>query len=72
MARPTNKQRRIKQAADLLENETLTSIFDERLSDIYERWKSGSTVEERETCYFDVRALEELRDAIYATARDAA
>ncbi len=72
MARPTSKQTRIKQAAELLENETLQYIFDEREREIYDRWKASETVEERESCYFEIKALEGLRDAIYATSTDTA
>ncbi len=70
MARPTAKQIRIKQAKKLLENETLGSMFDEREQEIIERWKASTTVERRETCYFEITALAGLRDTIYATATD--
>ncbi len=70
MARPTSKQIRIKQAAELLENDTLRSIFDEREKEIVERWKVSTTVERRESCYFEITALAGLKDAIYATATD--
>ncbi len=70
MARPTAKQIRIRQAAKLLENETLAAIFDERELEIIERWKGSTTVEKREACYFEVTALAGLKDAIYATATD--
>lgn len=70
MARPTSKQKRTKQAAELLENETLASIFAERERDIYERWKGSDSVEKREACYFEITALEGLRDAIYAIGTD--
>ena len=70
MARLTKKQARIKEAAKLLENETLSSIFDEREQEIIERWKASTTVERRETCYFEITALAGLRDTIYATAKD--
>ena len=70
MARPTSKQIRTKQAAELLENETLASIFDEREREIVERWKVSTTVERRESCYFEITALAGSRDAIYATAND--
>ena len=66
MARPTSRQKRIAQAKALLENETLAAIFDEREREIYERWKGCDTVEKREACYFEITALEGLRDAIYA------
>ncbi len=72
MARPTAKQIRIKAAKRLLENETLSSIFDEREQEIIERWKASTTVERRETCYFEITALAGLRDVIYATATDTA
>ncbi len=67
MVRLTTKQRRTKQAAELLKNETLAYIFGEREREIYERWKGCGTVEKREACYFEITALEGLRDAIYAT-----
>ena len=70
MARPTSKQKRIKQAAELLENETLRYIFDEREREIVDRWKGCGTVEEREACHFELTALEGLRDAIYAIGTD--
>ncbi len=70
MARPTNKQIRIKQAAELLENKALMAIFDDRAKEIIERWIGSTTVERRETCYFEITALAGLKDAIYATATD--
>lgn len=70
MARPTTKQMRIKQAKDLLENETLRFIFDERDREIVERWKGADSVEKREACYFEITALQGLRDAIDATSTD--
>lgn len=70
MARPTSKQKRTKQAKELLENETLTEIFEEREQEIIDRWKGSNTVEKRETCYHELTALEGLRDAIYATGND--
>ena len=70
MARPTSKQIRAKQATELLENETLASIFEEREQEIVERWKVSTTVERRESCYFEIMALAGLRDAIYATTEE--
>jgi hypothetical protein len=70
MARPTNKQIRIKQARELLENKTLLRIFEDRENEIVERWIGSTTVERRETCYFEITALAGLKDAIYATATD--
>ena len=70
MARPTAKKQRIKQAQELLENETLRSIFDEREQEIVERWKVSTTVERRESCYYEIMALANLRDALYATGTD--
>lgn len=70
MARPTSKQIRIKQADELLENDTLRSMFDDLELEIVERWKVSTTVERRETCYFEITALAGLRDTIYATATD--
>ena len=70
MARPTAKKQRINQAKELLENETLSSIFDEREREIVERWKVSTTVERRESCYHEITALAGLKDAIYATGTD--
>lgn len=70
MARLTSKQRMIKLATELLNNEALISIFDSRQLEIVERWKCSDTVEKREACYYEICALEGLRDAIYATATD--
>lgn len=70
MARPTSKEKRIKQARELLENEFLTEIFDTRESEIYERWKASTSFEIRESCYYEMTALEGLRDAIDATATE--
>lgn len=70
MARPTTKQQRIKQAQELLENETLQSIFDERELEIIDCWKGSDTVETREACHFEMTALAGLKDAIYATGTD--
>lgn len=70
VARPTNKQQRIKQARELLENETLRSIFDEREREIIDCWRGCATVESREACHFELTALQGLRDAIYATGTD--
>lgn len=70
MTRPTSKQKRIKQATELLQNETLAHIFDAREREIVERWKGCDSLEKREACYYEIRALIELRDTIYATATD--
>jgi len=72
MARLTRRQAQIKQAAELLENDCLQQIFDERECEIYERWKGCDTVEKREACYFEITALQGLRDHIYATGTDTA
>ena len=66
MARPTNKEKRAKEARELLDNKTLAGIFEARDREIYERWKGSNTVEKRETCYYEITALEGLRDAIDA------
>ena len=70
MSRLSKKARRIKQAQELQQNETLQHIFSTREQEIIERWKSGGSTENREACYYEIRALEGLRDAIYATATD--
>ena len=70
MARPTSKETRIKQAKELLENPVLNAIFREREREIYERWKGSTGFEAREACYYEITALEGLRDAIDATATE--
>lgn len=72
MARPTKRQRQIKQAQELIENETLQEIFDERKSDIRDKWQASGTPEQREACYYEIMALEGLKDAIYAIGTDTA
>ncbi len=70
MARPTNRQRQIKQAKELLANETLREIFESRKQEIVERWQASTTPADREACWFEITALEGLRDAIYAIGND--
>ncbi len=70
MARPTSKQKRIKEAQELLGNETLIAIFATREQEIIDRWKSSTISAVREACYYEITALEGLRDAVYATATE--
>ncbi len=70
MARPTNKQKRINQAQELLDNDYLQQIFTDLREDIRDKWQSCDDAERREACYYEVRALEDLKDGIYATAKD--
>ncbi len=70
MTRLSKKARRIKQAKELEQNETLREIFATREQEIIDAWKAGDTTEKREACYYEFRALEGLRDGIYATATD--
>lgn len=70
MGRPTNKQRRIKDAKDLLECKTLQDMFDEREAQIVGTWKSERDPLARERLHIEVQALSELKDYIYATAND--
>ncbi len=70
MARPTRKQQRIKDAKELLENNTLTEIFETREREIIEAWKTSRGPEMREACYYEITALQGLRDAIDATATE--
>jgi hypothetical protein len=70
MARPTKKQRQIKEARELLANETLKEIFEERKQEIRDRWQSSTTRDEREACFFEITALEGLKDGIYAIGTD--
>ena len=51
-------------------NKTLAHIFDTREREISDRWKASASFEIREACYYEMRALIELRDTIYATATD--
>jgi hypothetical protein len=68
MARPSSKQVRAREAREISDNGTLRVIFDERAADIRSKWESSRTIDERETCHADIRALNELKDAIYAAA----
>jgi hypothetical protein len=70
MARPTKRQRQIKQAKELLANETLREIFDARKQEIFERWQASQTTELREACWYEFTALEGLNDGIYALGND--
>ena len=70
MARPTSKAKLAKEARELLENETLIAIFAAHENDIIERWRGSDTVEKRESCRFELTALEGLRDAIYAAGTE--
>ena len=70
MARPTKKQRQGKEAQELLANETLKEIFEERKQEIRDRWQACADRDEREACYFEITALEGLKDAIYAIGTD--
>ena len=70
MGRPTTRQRQIKEAKELLENETLGEIFKARKLEIFQRWQSSQTPEGREACWYELTALEGLNDAIYALGTD--
>lgn len=70
MARPTKRQRQIKQAQELLANETLKEIFADRKQEIFERWQASATTAHREACWFELTALEELNATIYAIGSD--
>lgn len=74
MARPNKRDVRAREAREIHENGTLREIFDERAASIRSAWEAAQTVEQREQCHADIRALNELKDAIYAaaTARAAA
>ena len=70
MGRPTARQKKAKKARELRQNKTLVSIFEERELDIFSRWKGSTTTEERELCYFEMKALEGLMDAIDAAGTE--
>ncbi len=70
MARLNKKQRQIKEAAELLQNETLKEIFESRKQEIFDRWQGSNTLDKREACFYELTALEGLRDAIYAIGTD--
>ncbi len=72
MGRPTKHQRQIKEAKELLENETLREIFETRKQEICERWQASQTPADREACWYELTALEGLNDAIYALGTDTA
>ena len=68
MARPTNKAKRKAEAQALLDNTALTEIFDERKEDLRNKWQNSATTDSREAVYFEITALEQLRDEIRARA----
>lgn len=68
MIKPTPIQ--IKQAQELLDNQTLLDILDQRREDIRDMWQTSTDCESREACYYEVRALEDLKDGIYSTIKD--
>lgn len=72
MARPTTKQRKIRDAQDLLDNQALESIFKGMESDIFERWVTSTDKEARERLHADITAARKLKECIYASATDRA
>lgn len=58
---------RTQQAKQIATNKLLVEILDERERDIIQAWRSAETVDEREQCATDLRALEALRETISAT-----
>lgn len=68
MARPSSKQVRAREAREINENGTLRVLFEEREAAIRSAWAAAPTVEQREACHADIRALNELKDYIYAAA----
>jgi len=69
MARPTKKQKRRSDAQELLENTALDDIFAGLKEDLRDKWQSSSTTDSREAVYYEIKALEDLRDEIRARAR---
>jgi hypothetical protein len=56
-----------KQAARQLKNNPLLNeIFAARDAEIVDAWRSAQTLQERERCATDIRALESLRELTYA------
>ena len=48
----------------------LTDVCERREIDIVQRWRSVQTVDEREQCSTDLRAVEELKELIEGYIRD--
>ena len=68
MGRPTNEQRLVNAAKELVSNQALDIIIYERREDLRDKWQMCTTTATREAVYHEVIALEELRDAIQAKA----
>ena len=58
------------EAKALQQNQLLNDIFAQCEHDIISQWRSAATIEEREQCSTDLRALESLRESIYAKVTD--
>lgn len=70
MARPTNQQKRQKEAKAILESETFQDLLRERREQIMADWEVAQTVEAREGLHAQIRALTDLRDFIYGEAKE--
>lgn len=70
MARPTNKQKRQREAKAILESDTFTELMRERREQIVADWEVATTVEDREGFHAQLKALNELRDFIYGEAKE--
>lgn len=69
MARPTNKQKRAREAKELVENATLWDLLEERAEIARKDWEAASTVEAREACHQRIKAVRELRDYVHGTSK---
>ena len=58
------------QANQLKTNQLLTQILSEREHDIISSWRSATTVDEREQCATDLRALEAFRECLDSRIND--
>jgi len=68
MVRPTNKQKRKSDAKELLDNVALIEIFAGLKEELRDKWQTSTTTDSREAVYYEITALELLRDEIRARA----
>ena len=70
MGRPTNKQKRQREAKALTESETFQELLSERQEQIRTDWEVAQTVEQREALHAQIVALNDLRDYIHGQAKE--
>lgn len=70
MARPTNQQKRQREAKAILDSDTFRDLLRERREQIVADWEIADTVESREGFHAQLKALNELRDYINGEAKE--